>query len=370
VAALALLVGGAGLAVGLALGRDVLHGSSISATNPIHLAPQIGSGSQSSGPIDAQAIASRVDPAVVDINTVVAGLRGSARAAGTGMILTSSGEVLTNNHVVDQATSIQVSIQGRSGTYTATAIGVAPARDVALLQIQNVSGLPTVTLADSSRVTEGQSVVAIGNALGEGGTPTATQGSVTALDQAITASDGGGSAENLTGLIQIDAPISPGDSGGPVVNSAGQVIGMITAGQTTGFRQSTSTTGFAIPSSTALDVVNQIRAGRAGNGVIIGQSGHLGVGVQNLDPATAAQLGLHVSSGVLVTGVTAGGPAERAGIGANSVITAINGSPVSSTTDLGTAIQSHKPGEQIRVTWVDQTGTHDATVTLTTGPVA
>jgi S1-C subfamily serine protease len=311
-------------------------------------------------------VADKVSPAVVDINTVIG--RGG-QAAGTGMILTSSGEVLTNNHVVQQATSIKVTIQGRANTYTATVLGVSPTADVALIQIQGVSGLPTVTLADSSSLSVGQSVVAMGNAGGQGGAPSVTEGSITALDQSITASDGN-SSEQLSGLIQSDAQISAGDSGGPLVNASGQVIGMITAGATQGFRQTTTNVGFAIPSNTALGVVNDIRAGHASSSVIIGQSGMIGVTVTDLTAAAASQLGLNVSSGALVTSVVAGGPAQQAGIGRDSVITAVNGTTIDSSSALGPAIQTHKPGDHIQVKWVDQSGSHTATLTLVPGPVA
>src|SRR5216683_3060461 len=202
------------------------------------------------GTLNAQAIAAKVDPAIVDINTVVQTTSGNGAAAGTGMIITSSGEVLTNNHVVDGSTSISVTIAGHAGTYTAHVIGVSPKADVALIQIEGVSGLPTVSLADSSSVRAGDQVVAIGNALGAGGTPSATRGQVTAVDQTITASEGSGRSEILSGLIQEDASISPGDSGGALVNSSGQVIGMITAGEAQGFRSSSSTVGYAISTMT------------------------------------------------------------------------------------------------------------------------
>ena len=375
VAVLALLNLGVGVGVGVGVGRTFV-GSHTAAQSPIQRVPQTAPQTTtpnggSSQTLDVQAIAKKVDPAVVDINTVVTGSNGrTAQAAGTGIILTSSGQVLTNHHVVQGSSSIKVTIQGRSGTYNAKVVGVGPSADVALIQIEGVSGLPTATLADSSSVTVGQAVVAIGNALGQGGTPAATQGSVTALDQNITASTGGRNAEQLTGLIQSDAPISPGDSGGPLVNSAGQVVGMITAGESQGYRQTTSTVGYAIPSNAALDIVNQIRAGKASSTIIIGQAGYLGVGVNDLTPAAAAQLGLNGVSGALVATVVAGSPAEGVGISPNSVITAINGTQIGSANSLGPAIQSHKPGDQIKVTWVDQSGTHSANVTLMTGPTA
>jgi S1-C subfamily serine protease len=287
------------------------------------------------------------------------------------MILTSSGEVLTNNHVVAGSTSIKVTIPGRSGTHTATVVGVSPTSDVALLQIQGVSGLPTITLADSTSLNVGQAVVAIGNALGQGGDPTVTQGAITALDQTITASSDNGSSEQLSGLIQSDASISPGDSGGPLANAAGQVIGMITAGEAQGFRRSTATTvGYAIPASSAVSVVNEIRDGHASSTILIGQTGYLGVSVRDLDASTAARLGLDVSGGALVRAVAQGSPAAQAGIGANSVITAIDGTTISSANDLGPAIQGHKPGQRIKVTWADQSGSHTASATLVAGPAA
>jgi S1-C subfamily serine protease len=313
----------------------------------------------SNGTLNVQAIAAMVDPAIVDINTVIQTSSGSGAAAGTGMIITSSGEVLTNNHVVDGSTSISVTIAGHAGSYTAHVIGVSPSADVALIQIEGVSGLPTVTLADSSSVKPGDQVVAIGNALGAGGTPSITQGQVTATDQTITASEGNGRSETLSGMIQEDATISPGDSGGALVNSSGQVIGMITAGEAQGFRSSSSTVGYAISTNSALEVVNQIRSGQAGNGVYIGPVGYLGVSISIRD----------TSAGALVTGVQAGSPAEQAGITPSSLITQVGSTSVDSSTALGNALHAYKPGASVAITWIDQNGgSHTKNVTLTTGP--
>src|SRR5581483_1826169 len=280
---------------------------------------------------NGQTAAQKVIPAIVDINTVVQTSSATSQAAGTGLILDSDGDVLTNNHVVNGAIRVRVSIQGRSGSYAADVVGVDPRDDVAVIHIKDISGLPTVTLADSSKLQVGDSVFAIGNALGLGGVPRVTQGQVTALDQTITASEGGSSAETLTGMIQSDAEISPGDSGGALANASGQVVGMITAGQATSFRTTTSSVGFAIPSNTATRIANQILRGEPGNGVLIGPVGYLGVSVQTLSPDAAAQLGLGSGDGVLVRGVVSGSPAEQAGIRAGSVITAIDGSAVTST---------------------------------------
>jgi S1-C subfamily serine protease len=321
--------------------------------------------------LSAQAIARRVEPGVVDVNTLIDAFGGSrigGQAAGTGMVITSNGEVLTNNHVIAGATSIRVTIAGRSGSFSATVIGADPKDDVALLQIQGVSGLRTVTLADSSGLKVGQRVVAIGNALGRGGTPSVTEGVISALNRSISAGTENSRTEDLTGLIQSNAPISPGDSGGPLVNGDGQVVGMITAASTADGSQRTSTVGFAISTNTALGIVNSIRSGHSSSAIILGQPGFLGVDVRPLDPATAAQLGLAGTSGVLVAGIIPGTPAERIGIPTNAVITAINGHPVGSPDALGPAIYTHRPGERIEVTWVDGNGTHTVGVALMAGP--
>jgi S1-C subfamily serine protease len=283
------------------------------------------------------------------------------------MVLTPTGEVLTNNHVVEGATSISVTIPGRSGDFTATVLGADPTGDVALLQIEDVSGLPTVTLADSSTVRVGEGVVAIGNALGQGGTPTVTSGTVTATNRDITVGGDGTASEHLNGLIQTDASISPGDSGGPLVNASGQVIGMITASARSQFGQESSV-GFAIPSNNALDVVRQVRSGDSSSSVIIGEPGYLGVEVRDLDSQSASQLGLGITSGALVVGVVTGMPADGVGIRQNAVITEVDGKPIGSADDLGPALHQHKPGESVRVTWVDSSGTHSATVNLVSGP--
>ena len=338
----------------------------LSATAPITAVPQSAS-ALSGGSISASAVAARVDPSVVDINTVFQSASGSGTAAGTGIILTSTGEVLTNNHVVSGATSITVQIAGRAGSYTATVLGVDPTADVALIQIDGVSGLPAATLADSSTLQAGESVVAVGNAGGVGGAPSVSQGTVVALGQSITASDGA-TSEQLTDMIQSNASIAPGDSGGALVNSAGQVVGMITAGQSTS-RNGATQIGFAIPTNDALAVVNQIRAGQAGSQVILGQVGYLGITVTDLTPAIAARLGLSMTSGALVVGVSTGSPADQAGMGQYAVITDVAGTAIASSADLGNVLHSYKPGAQVEVTWTDQASTsHTATITLTTGP--
>ena len=357
---IAIVAAGIGAGIGWGLAREVnSRQAAQQASSPSSPITQVtpGSGGQSNS-IDV--IAAKVNPAIVDINTTI----GSGEAAGSGMIIGSDGEVLTNNHVVSGSTSITVTVQGRSDQYTAHVVGVDVGDDVAVIQIdQSVSGLPTVTFANSSSLQVGDTVVAIGNALGRGGAPHATQGQVTALDQTITASEGQGSSETLDGMIQSDAVIYPGDSGGALVNTSSQVVGMITAGEAQGFR-SASDTGYAISANNAVGVANRIRAHEIAADLTYGQVGFLGVSVQSLDSATASRLGLNVSSGALVTSVQSNSPADNGGITRGSVITRVGGSSVTSADSLGTAIRSHKPGESVSVTFVTTSGSHTVNVSL------
>ena len=305
---------------------------------------------------------------IVDINTSeqVLGADGlRPLGAGTGMVLTADGEILTNNHVVEGASGIQVTIPGH-GSSTATVVGVDPTDDVALLQLNSASGLPTITLGDSSTVQVGDPITAIGNAFGRGGQPTATTGTVAAVHRSITARDPSGtSSERLSDVIQIAADVHPGDSGGAVLNAQGQVVGIITAGPS---QSSGNGTGFAIPINNAIGIVNEIRAGHGSAEILLGERGFMGVAVQPVDPATAAQLGLSGTAGILVAGVQPGSPAAKVGMTAPAVIRTIDGQAVNTLDELGNAIHSKVPGEQIQVTWVDQQGQHSATVTLASGP--
>jgi S1-C subfamily serine protease len=349
--------GGSGIGVGWGLAKAFRNQAAIH--SPIAIASPT---APANGNLDSNAIAAKVDPAIVDVNTV---LGTGGQAAGTGMIVTPDGEILTNNHVVDGSTVINITIAGRSNTYTAHVIGVAPTIDVALLQIDGgITGLPTVTIASSSAVKVGDPVVAIGNALGQGGTPSLSTGSVTGLNQTVTATEGGGKSETLRGMIQSDAPISPGDSGGPLVNSAGQVIGMITAGDVQGFNSQTSTVNYAVPADTLVTYVNKIQSHETSSEIIYGQWGLLGVSVRDLTPNGAAQLGLKVTSGALVVTVTPGSPAESVGIPEGSVIVKVGDASVTSSASLGNALHAHKPLERVSVTWITSSGRHTATVSL------
>jgi S1-C subfamily serine protease len=335
-----------------------------------------GSGSGVS-PSDVSSIAAKVDPALVDINVT---FDGQVPGAGTGIVLTGNGEVLTNNHVVEGATSISVTDIGNGRTYGATVVGYDRTDDVAVIQLAKASGLQTAKIGNSSGVAVGDAVVAIGNAGGAGGTPTATGGSVTGLNQAITASDQlSGTSENLSGLIETNANIQPGDSGGSLVDSSGRVIGMDTAASQ-GFSLSAQTSqGYAIPINKALSIASEIESGHASSTVHVGPTAFLGVMVSSsrssspygsgtYDPF-GGQNGNPNTSGALVQGVVSGGPAARAGLTAGDVITSLGGRNVTSASDLTTLLQEYEPGNSVQLGWTDTSGSsHTGTVTLGSGP--
>ena len=288
--------------------------------------------------------------------TIVSVLRyQNAESAGTGMILTSDGEVVTNNHVVNGATSITVTVASTGKSYRAAVVGTDPSEDVAVLQLQNASGLTTANVGGSSGIKVGDAVVGVGNAQGTG-TLRASSGAVTGLNKTITATDDNGqNAERLTGLIEVNAPIISGDSGGPLYDSAGEIVGMDTAASAT---QAVATTAYAIPIEKALKVAQQIETKIPTSKIHIGLPAFLGVGI-----------GQDTGNGAVVTQLLPGGPAAAAGILPGSVITAVDGHQVTSGASLKTALSSYRPGQQAKITWTDSTGqSQSATVTLGTGP--
>jgi S1-C subfamily serine protease len=307
--------------------------------------------------LEAQ-VASKLDPGIVDINTVLAYGRGSA--AGTGIVLTSSGEVLTNNHVVEDATSIQVTLVSTGASYTGSVVGYDVADDVAVVQMKGASGLQTAAIGDAGKVSIGDTVVALGNALGAGGAPSVAQGSVLALNQSITASDETGTnpSEQLSGLIETSAALEPGDSGGPLANASAKVIGMDTAASTS-FRFSASAgTSYAIPINTALNIAKQMESGHSSGNVHVGLPGFLGVEVET------------VSGGAGIVSVEPGAAADSAGLASGDVITSAAGQTISSSSDLTSVLEQHRPGDRVTITWTDPSGqSHSASVTLGSGPV-
>jgi S1-C subfamily serine protease len=289
---------------------------------------------------------------VVDIDTVLG--YESAQAAGTGMVLTSDGEILTNNHVVQGATSISVTVVGTGATYTATVIGTDPTDDVAVLQLAGASGLPVADFSDTA-ADLGDAVTAVGNAGGTGGTPSSVSGSITAVEQTITATDeSGASPETLDGLIETDADVVAGDSGGPLYDTAsGEIVGMDTAASSGG-----DVVGYAIPIADALSIADQITSGVDTATVHQGYPAFLGV-----------SLAPDATGGAAIAGVLSGGPAEAAGLTAGDVITAVDGTAIGTSADLPTAMTGYHPGDKVSATWTDATGTtHTAQVTLASGP--
>jgi S1-C subfamily serine protease len=378
------------LAAGAGAGVALSHGNS----------PSGSATAASKTELSTSQIASRVDPGLVDVTSTLGYQQ--ATAMGTGIVLTSNGEVLTNNHVINGATSVSVTDIGNGKTYKATVVGYDESHDVAVLQLSGASGLTTATTGDSSTVQVGTSVVALGNAGGVGGTPSVAAGSVTALNQSITASDeSSGSSEQLSGLIETNANIQAGDSGGPLVNSHGQVIGMDTAASTnyqfsnpfggngngngfgdgngsglggngssgngssgngsSGSGQS-ETQGFAIPIDTALNVAKQIEAGQTSSTVHIGETAFLGLSIASTDQQ---------GSGVLLAGAVQGTPAAAAGLTQDDTVTSLNGQAVNSGTDIEHILVGFHPGQKISIGWTDISGqSHTATVTLANGPAA
>ena len=340
--------------------------------------PNSGSQGTNSGPADAASIASRVDPGLVDVNVTID--YGRARGAGTGMVLSADGVVLTNNHVIDGATSISVTDVGNGKTYKARVAGYDQSKDVAILKLSGASGLQTVSIARSG-VSTGQQVVGIGNAGGTGGTPSYAGGTVTATGQSITAADDlSGTSERLTGMIATNASIQAGDSGGPLVNTSGQVIGMDTAGpQGSGFNGQQATGGFAIPIGVATNVATEVLDSQSASGVHLGPTAFLGVQIsQGNSGGSAGGNGFGnggapaTGAGVQIAGVVHGSPADQAGLAAGDVITSVDGHPATSQTTLQhIMVNDLTPGQGVTVSYTSSSGQqHTATVTVASGPPA
>ena len=299
-----------------------------------------------------------VGTGVVVIETNL-GLEGG-QAAGTGMVLTSSGEVLTNNHVIRGATEIKVEVPSTGRSYPAEVVGYSVSDDVAVIQASGASNLKTASLGDSAAVNVGQSVQAVGNAGGAGRLSTAA-GTVTSVDRSITVNDDQGGSENLSGLIETDAAVKPGDSGGPLLNGDGQVIGMDTAASAGNEIDQTATSdGYAIPINKAVAIAEQIDSGNDSATIHVGGTAFLGV------EATTNSYG---GTGAAITTVVPGSPAEAAGLIAGDLITSVGGRTISSPAELSAIVMTQKPGASISAIYLDQEGATQATnLTLASGP--
>jgi S1-C subfamily serine protease len=286
----------------------------------------------------------------------------NAAAAGTGIVLTSSGRILTNNHVIAGATTIRVVVPRTTHAYTARVVGYDTTADVAVLQLLKASHLKTVTTGNASNLKLGTRVTAVGNAGGTGKL-TSSRGHVTGLHRSITVQGDNGTTEQLTGLIETNAALQPGDSGGPLLNNAGRVVGIDTAAASSSspFAVSSSNDGYAIPIGKATTIAKQIVSGKSSATVHIGATAFLGV-----------QLGNNASfggQGATIVGVVPGAPAAAAGLVPGDVIIAVAGRAVSGPSDIAPIILAHKPGDKVTVTYFDASGQNQsASVTLASGP--
>ncbi|NDU73711.1 PDZ domain-containing protein [Actinomadura sp. DSM 109109] len=301
-------------------------------------------------------------PGVVNIETEQT-LNGT-RAAGTGIVLTASGLVLTNNHVIQGATAIRGTDVDDRRDYTAEVVGYDRTGDIAVIRLSGAARLKTAAFASARDVAVGDTVTAVGNAGGKGGTPTVVTGRVTALEQAVTArDDSNGTSERLTGLIETDAPIRPGDSGGPLLDTRGKVIGINTAASAAfsvkGSERRGDHRGYAIPSDRALEIARQIQRGEASSTVHIGRTAMLGVKVRPNGR----------SPGALVAELVPGSPAEAAGIPVGGVIVSFGDAAVDTPSTLTTLMLARHPGDAVRIEWTTRQGDRLAgTVHLTEGP--
>ncbi len=285
----------------------------------------------------------KVSPSVVSIDVKGQGTEDQ----GTGMIISSNGMVITNNHVIAAAASggsITVTRTGSTKALPATLVGTNPIDDVALIRIDGASGLPPVTFGNSNALVVGDAVVAIGNALGlAAGTPTVTQGIVSALGRTVTAGSSNAS-ETLNNMIQTDAAINPGNSGGPLLDARGNVIGMNTAvAGTLPDGTSAQNIGFAIPVATIRSLLGKLAAGES----VVSHGAFIGVEIMSMTPSLQAQYGFSVSTGAVVMSVIAGTGAAAARVKQGDVIVGINSTPIGGAQDVSSTISALRPGDVI-----------------------
>lgn len=307
--------------------------------------------------------AKAVTRGVVMIDTAMPGGQG----AGTGMVLTSSGTVLTNYHVVEGSTQVRVKVPGGQ-TYTATVAGHDESHDVAVLKLRGARGMATVKL-DRDGVRSGESVAAVGQGNGEG-VLYSVKGRITAINRSITASDSSSmkAAERLTGLLETDAKIVPGYSGGPLFDADGEVVGIDTAASSGNVERtvygavtSGGGQGYAIPINSAMTIANSILAGTKTSTNHIGARAALGIKV------LAAGDSMPGASGVQVQDVVDGNGAAKAGLAVGDTITSIGSSQIEDQSDLAAAMDRYYPGQKVPVGWTDTQGqSHTASVTLQT----
>jgi S1-C subfamily serine protease len=277
---------------------------------------------------------------------------GRAEAAGTGLVLGADGVVVTNHHVIQGATTITVTVPATGKEYDAEVVGYDASKDVAVLLLDDASGLATVR-TDTSDLTSGQDVVAVGDAGGDGGALTAAPGTISDLHHPITVADETtGAPGRLRNLIEVTSDVVPGDSGGALLDAAGDVIGMTVAAST-----GAQVTGYVIPIHRILHVVDLVQAGDDSGGVTIGGSPFMGVALEGTSTTIAA--------------VMQDSPAAAAGLAAGDTITRVDGVAVGTADQLRTTVLQHEPGDTVTVTWTDSAGArHRGTLGFADGPVA
>lgn len=346
IALVAALIGGLiGGIVGARVGDD--DGPTANGTSPLSLS---NSSNTPATPNAIRAVLNAVQPAVVSIR----GLKGGTPESGTGMIISSDGDILTNSHVVDGVRDIRVTLNGERDSRPATLVGQDPTIDTAIVRLNNASNLPVVTLGESGSAQVGDEVIAIGNALALPGGPSVTDGIVSAKDRSL---------DNLDNLIQTDAPINPGNSGGPLVNLAGQVIGMNTAvirGESGEFQG----IGFAIAIDAVKPALEQLRSGQSV------QYAFLGVTPAPLTDFLKSRFNVPVNEGAVVNEVQPDSPADDAGISRFDVITELGGKEIDDSAALFTQVRAHKPNDRVKVVFYRGSDKREVEVTLTTRPDA
>ena len=314
------------------------------------LAPAVAASPAGAAGHSAHPVKAGPNVGIVDIYTTLGYEDGLA--AGTGMILTRSGEVLTNNHVIEGATKFKVVDVTTHRRYTANVVGYSVSRDIAVLQLAHASGLRTVKRGGAIPLHVRMRIVARGNAQGRGGQPKVARGQIIALHQQILAKDEGGDTETLNNVIATDAPVVPGYSGGPLENSQNRVLGIVTAGSTSGVHR-----GFAIPLKQALQLARRIESGKPNAIVHVGPTAFLGVELKD------------VSGGAKIWSIVADKPTAAAGLVKGDVITSLNGATISSVADVRTTVLSLVPGKAVPIGWTDTNGTaQTGTITPVSGP--
>jgi len=323
--------------------------------NPFGGTPFAGPGGSGGAPFDSSSSSTpATDDQLTGLVRIASTLKyEGGKAAGTGMILTSTGEVTTNHHVVEGSTRLRVTVMSTGTSYAATVVGTDAKDDVAVLQLQNASGLQTVT-TDTDGIATGDAVTAVGDAGGDTSTFSAAVGKILAQDQTITTrSEPGHPGEKLSGLIKISSDVMSGDSGGATYDDQGEVVGMTTAASS----GTSDVIGYAIPIAKVLSIAGDLENGTQNTRYEYGSPAFLGLGLSG--------------SGARVAAVYPGTPAARAGVTAGDTVTRIGTTRVHTGSQLRAAVQAFSPGDTVRIAWTDAGGTsHIASVTLMSGPVA